>query len=238
MLIVTTKHQQREILIGCIQQPVKTSRFDQAERARRQVTRLQTTIAIRQFTPVTNKHQSSAFHHEKDFLVIPMPMQSNTAARPQYVEVQVIHREELFLNWIRIFFPVRIKHPWIHLPTHFLKHVVPEIVREQIAVMKIPNSAMWTLADAYPKIVFPAAVDHVELVMIVGAPLRVPDFAFSVRPGQFQRQWQHRMHSVRASDLRHLEPILPLARQFGQSPLYQVRSNYQFASIERRGTFG
>src|SRR5271165_3028857 len=193
MLIVTTKHQQREILIGCIQQPVKTSRFDQAERARRQVTRLQTTIAIRQFTPVTNKHQSSAFHHEKDFLVIPMPMQSNTAARPQYVEVQVIHREELFLNWIRIFFPIRIIHPRIHLPTHFMKRLVPEIVREQIAVMKQPNYTMWwqrvewSRGGAYRKIVFPAAVDHVELVMIVGAPLRVPDFAFSVGPGHFQR---------------------------------------------------
>src|ERR1700730_4952674 len=236
MLIVTAKHQQREVLVGCIQQPVKTSRFNQAEGARRQVASFQTTIAIRQLTPVTTKHQAGAFHHEKDFLVIPMPMQSNTAARPQYVEVQVIHREELFLNRIWIFISVRVEHPWINLPTHFLKHAIAEIDREQIPVMKIPNTTMWTLADAYPKIVFPAAVDHVELVMIVGAPLRVPDFAFSVGPGQFQRQWQNRMHSVRGSDLRHKEPILPLARQFGQSSLYQVRSNDQFASIQRRCT--
>src|SRR6516164_3731201 len=147
---------------------MKASRLYKAESAGRQIARFQATVPIWQFAPIATEHQPGTLHHKKYLLIVPVPVQSDAAPGFENVQVQVIHREERFLNRVWILTAIGIKHPGVHLPAYLVKHPVSEIHRKQISIMQKAHSPMRTFTDPDAQVLVPAPVDHVELVVIVG----------------------------------------------------------------------
>src|SRR6516225_2781580 len=127
---------------------MKASRLNKAEGAGCQIARFQATVSVRQLAPIATEHQPGTLHHKKYLLIIPVPVQSDAAAGVENVQVQVIHREERFLNRVWILVAVGIEHPGIHLPPYLVKHAIPEIDRKQIPVVQKAHSPMGTFTDA------------------------------------------------------------------------------------------
>ena len=78
---------------------------------------------------VADDHEAAALHHQKNLLVIAVPMKANAAVRPHDVQIHVVNGHEAFPARLAGFLPKRVQHPRLDLPAEFRAAGVAAIVR-------------------------------------------------------------------------------------------------------------